>query len=174
MEAATAPGPFHRTSDWWVLVVPGLLLQVPLYVLHHEILPRQLVVVREVINQPNRSHTSDNELKQNETITQRGLDTKTSQPVAAEGVFDATIGSHSLSTRSKVVLPSVLKYTVATRALHTGKRRKQTPAWAPPFRSTSVLNTTIKSTKLAHHLNRGQILCSRERCAHRAHRPRFL
>lgn len=44
------------TSDWWISVVLRLLLQVPLDVLHHQIFPRQLVVVREVVHQPaNRS-----------------------------------------------------------------------------------------------------------------------
>lgn len=42
------------TSDWRAPVVFGLLFQVPLHVLHHEVLSRELIVVRKVVHQPTK------------------------------------------------------------------------------------------------------------------------
>lgn len=53
---ASPAWPFHSlialTSDWRGLVVLRLLLQVPLHVLHHEVLPCQLVVVGKMVDKP--------------------------------------------------------------------------------------------------------------------------
>ena len=45
------------TSDWRISVVLGLLLEVPLDVLNHQVLPCQLVVVWKVVHQPASGRT---------------------------------------------------------------------------------------------------------------------
>ena len=47
----------YLTSDWRISVVLGLLLEVPLDVLNHQVLPCQLVVVWKVVHQPASGRT---------------------------------------------------------------------------------------------------------------------